>query len=329
MESPSSAVTLPKADYYIPECMAWYGFGVLIIMLRYATRIRTVGLRGFRGDDYLALVYLFLYTTCIIIVYVTYYTGASLNVDPDKVDQLTPDDIRILRKGTQIEYASFFIYSGCIWTLKFSVLYFYNRITVGVLRRKTMAFLWWFCSASYIAVCLMALFSCYPIWRNWQVRPLPSENCTYRPQNFIILSIFNVMSDAALMSIPLPILMHLRVSARRKLGVSVLLSSGIFVISTAIIRVTLTLVGAPTVITINLWGFRELGVGLIAVTAPVIYPMFTPEFWRHGPYVRDNRQHILQPSIHIPSGSFKDHAIELECAYETMAAATARGLERR
>lgn len=25
-------------------------------MLRYATRIRTVGLRGFRGDDYLALV---------------------------------------------------------------------------------------------------------------------------------------------------------------------------------------------------------------------------------------------------------------------------------
>ncbi|KAF7536018.1 hypothetical protein G7054_g4868 [Neopestalotiopsis clavispora] len=284
-------------------------------MMRYATRLRTVGLDGFRGDDYLALVYLALYTACIIIVYVTYYTGASLNVDPDKVHLLTADDIRILRKGSQIEYASFFIYSGCIWTLKFSVLYFYNRITVGVLRRKTMTFLWWFCTAS--------------IHKNWQVRPLPSENCTYRPQNFVVLSIFNITSDAALMSIPLPILKHLRVSSKRKLGVSVLLSSGVFVISTAIVRVTITLVGEPTVITINLWGFRELGVGLIAVTAPIIYPMFTPEFWRPGRYVRDNRRPILQPSLHVPSGSFKDHAIELECAYETAAYTNARGVERR
>jgi hypothetical protein len=214
-----------------------------------------------------------------------------------------------------------------------------------------MTFLWWFCTASYIAVCLMALTSCWPsvtsavmmtrsenwvltlfacrIQKNWQVRPLPSENCTYRPQNFVVLSIFNITSDAALMSIPLPILKHLRVSSRRKLGVSVLLSSGVFVISTAIVRVTITLVGEPTVITINLWGFRELGVGLIAVTAPIIYPMFTPEFWRPGRYVRDNRRPILQPSLHIPSGSFKDHAIELECAYETAAYTNARGFERR
>ncbi|KAI1841658.1 hypothetical protein JX266_012123 [Neoarthrinium moseri] len=316
MESPSSVVQLPQDSSYIPECLGWYGAGVLIIILRYATRLRTVGLAGFRGDDYLAFLYLILYTACIIIVYVTYYTGASLNVDPAKVDLLTDNDIRMLVKGSQIEYASFFIYTGCIWTLKFSVLYFYNRITLGVLRRKTVTFLWWFCSASYLAVCLMALSSCYPISRNWQVRPLPSENCTYRPQNFVVLSIFNVMSDAALMSIPLPILRHLRVSKRRKAGISVLLSSGVFVISTAIVRVTLTLVGEPTVITINLWGFRELGVGLIAVTAPIIYPMFTPEFWRPGPYVRENRRPIIQPSIHIPTGSFKDHDIELQLADE-------------
>lgn len=58
--------------------------------------------------------YLVLYTACIVIVYVTYYTGASLNVDPDKVDLLTDDDLQILAMGSKIEYFSFFIYTGCI-----------------------------------------------------------------------------------------------------------------------------------------------------------------------------------------------------------------------
>lgn len=147
---------------------------------------------------------------------------------------------------------------------------------------------------------------------NWQVKPLPDDKCTFRPQNFIVLAILNVMSDAALLSIPLPILQHLRVSKKRKLGVSILLSSGVFVISTAVVRVVLTLTGEPTVITINLWGFRELGVGLIAVTTPIIYPVFTPEFWRPGPYVRDNRRGILQPSMHIPSSDPNVKDIELQ-----------------
>lgn len=167
------------------------------------------------------------------------------------------------------------------------------------------------CSSSILRRLNVRLIKVFRIQLNWQVRPLPSGNCTYRPQNFIILVIFNVMSDAALMSIPFPILRQLRISKRRKLGVSVLLSSGVFVIATAVVRVVLTLTGDPTAITVNLWGFRELGFGLIAVTAPIIYPLFTTEFWRPGPYVRENRQPILQPSIRIPTTNNKDD-IELQ-----------------
>jgi hypothetical protein len=32
---------------------SWYGIGVFFIFLRYAVRLRTVGIRGFHGDDYL------------------------------------------------------------------------------------------------------------------------------------------------------------------------------------------------------------------------------------------------------------------------------------
>ena len=78
MKSPSRVVMLETSDSYIPECavgfpqlppcrelgvsdvlrwkmQAWYSAGVLVILLRFVTRVRTVGLVGFRGDDYLSL----------------------------------------------------------------------------------------------------------------------------------------------------------------------------------------------------------------------------------------------------------------------------------
>ena len=35
---------------------AWFGIGVTVIFMRFAVRLRTVGLRGFQGDDYVTLV---------------------------------------------------------------------------------------------------------------------------------------------------------------------------------------------------------------------------------------------------------------------------------
>lgn len=35
---------------------AWYVLGTLILILRHAVRLRTVGLRGYQGDDYLSIV---------------------------------------------------------------------------------------------------------------------------------------------------------------------------------------------------------------------------------------------------------------------------------
>lgn len=33
----------------------WYAFGVLILVLRHIVRLRTVGVRGYQGDDYLSI----------------------------------------------------------------------------------------------------------------------------------------------------------------------------------------------------------------------------------------------------------------------------------
>ncbi|KAF6817946.1 hypothetical protein CSOJ01_02083 [Colletotrichum sojae] len=295
MRGPSPNVHLETDDTYLPEVWTWYAIGVFVILLRWAVRIRTVGIRGFRGDDWLALPYLLLYSLNAYIVQVTYYTGANIDITADVVNSLSDHDIRILELGSKLEFLSWYSYPGCIWVLKFTVLFFYKRLTLGILRRKTLVSLFWMCALSYVVLCLTITLSCSPYSDNWRIRPLPGPECTFRPQNFWMLLWLNVLTDAALLSIPVPILWHLRVSLRRKLGVGVLLSSGVFVISTAVVRAVSTLGGAPSVININRWGFRETAVGLVTVTAPVLSPLFTRPFWRRGPYIRDYYDRLQAP----------------------------------
>ncbi|KAF9880731.1 hypothetical protein CkaCkLH20_01773 [Colletotrichum karsti] len=301
MREPSPSVHLEKDDAYLPEVWTWYAIGVFVILLRFA--------------------YLALYSLNVYIVQITYHTGGNIDITGDIVPSLSNEDVEILELGSKLEFISWYSYPGCIWVLKFTVLFFYKRLTLGILRRRSLNGLFWFCGLSYIALCLMVTLSCQPyvlsgprIERgaekkarysdNWTIRPLPGPECTFRPQNFWMLLWLNIITDAALLSIPIPILWHLRVSVKRKIAVGVLLSSGVFVISTAIIRAISTLGGAPSVININRWGFREIGVGLITVTLPVLSPLATRPFWRRGPYIRDYYDRLRNPRSPVHNARF-------------------------
>jgi len=103
--------------------------------------------------------------------------------------------------------------------------------------------------------------------------------CTLKPQNFIVMTVLNVLTDAAILSIPLPLLWTLQVPSRQKIVIGVLLSSGVFVITAAIIRIVITLGSTPSGVNINRWGVRETIVGIIAVNAPILRPLFSKAFW--------------------------------------------------
>jgi hypothetical protein len=70
----------------------------------------------------------------------------------------------------------------------------------------------------------------------------------------------------------------------RKIVIGVLLSSGLFVIAAAIIRVVLTLSANPSALNINRWGVRETIVGIITVNIPILRPLLTRSFWSLQPF---------------------------------------------
>ena len=124
---------------------------------------------------------------------------------------------------------------------------------------------------------------------NWGVAPtLPPKKCTFKTQNLLVTVVLNVITDAAILAVPFEMLWTLQIPMRQNIVIVILLSSGIFVITAAIIRIAVTLGTAPSALTINRWGVRETIVGILAVNAPILRPLFSKTFWtRSGPSYLD------------------------------------------
>ncbi|KAJ4292690.1 hypothetical protein N0V90_009353 [Kalmusia sp. IMI 367209] len=123
---------------------------------------------------------------------------------------------------------------------------------------------------------------------NWQVRPLPPRQCTFKPQNFYVGAILNVLTDLVILSIPVPMLWKLRIKLHKKIVIGVFICSGTFVIVAAIVRAVLTLGSKPSALNINRWGVRETIVGILTVNLPILRPMFNRNFWRGKTYIAES-----------------------------------------
>lgn len=119
---------------------------------------------------------------------------------------------------------------------------------------------------------------------NWQVSPTPPWKCAFRPQNFLAVAIPNIITDAAILSVPVPMLWQLKVPLKKKITIGIILSSGLFVIAAAIIRTVLSLDAAPSAANINGWGVRETFIGIFTINVPILRPLFSRAFWRSGAY---------------------------------------------
>lgn len=95
----------------------------------------------------------------------------------------------------------------------------------------------------------------------------------------LTIAVLNITTDLCILAVPIPLLWRVRIPLGRKLVIGLLLCSGLFVITAAIIRAVLTMGNDEEVDNADIWGVRETFVSLIAVSAPAIRPLFMREHW--------------------------------------------------
>jgi hypothetical protein len=253
-----------------------------VLLTRLAVRARTVGFRQFCGDDYITLVVLVCYIADAVTVDFTYRFGTNIDFTQVQFANMTDAERREVITGSKLELLAWYSYTALIWALKACMLFFFGRLTAGLSMQTYVRYLTVALFLSYAAVFLTITCGCVPIQKNWQIMPDPGLHCTFKPQILYVASAANVLTDALILITPIPMLWNLRVGLRRKMGLSLLLFPGVFVIAAALIRVIMSLQASPNALNINRWGIRETLAGIIAVNIPILRPMLLKAFWVPG-----------------------------------------------
>lgn len=220
----------------------------------------------------------------VILTIITVKKGQNVNLDEAMIGKLTQTDIARLTWGSKVELSAWYSYITLIWTLKFTCLFFYRRLTLGSATAKLVKYYFWMLAITFVAMFCIVTFGCWPFEQNWQVSPMAPWRCSFRPQNLIGTAVLNTTTDAALLVVPVLLLWQLKVSIRQKLIIGLFLSSGLAVISAAIVRAQLSLGTTPLASNINSWGVRETFIAVFTVNAPILRPLFKKAFWAWGPY---------------------------------------------
>ncbi|PWI69168.1 hypothetical protein PCL_01553 [Purpureocillium lilacinum] len=262
---------------------AWteYGLGVVILFLRFLSRWKTAGFRGWKGDDTFAL------ELCMLELIGQY--GTNIGVTDDIGATLSSEQIARFEFGSKCLLAGWNFYVSLIWALKGCMLCFFQRITYGapgsgiiahdMEQQKLVKWTGLACVFAYAGVMGSIWGHCTPVYKNWQVVPYPGDRCTLPIANYVTLVILNVTTDIMILYIPIPLLWKVKLTLRRKMAIGMLLCSGIFIIVATILRCVLSLRDIKGINVGTIWAIRETFVGIIAVNAAAIKPLFSKSRW--------------------------------------------------
>ncbi|VUC31097.1 unnamed protein product [Clonostachys rosea] len=261
------------------ESRAEYAVGSLILVVRWLIRIKTLGVRGWYWDDWFSVSVFVWHTALFAMVEYLAVVGAPLGFTQEQREALSPEMAVQLRNGAQAMYASFFILINFVWSAKAVLIVFFMRLTRQTNMIVYMYVVVGISVACWVAACIATFTHCLPIERNWQILPDPGFECSAGVTQNIVIATGNVVADALLLVVPVRTLWDVQMSLLRKIGITFLLSLGLFVMAMAIARCILSVDNGPGVAQSSVWVFREALVTIFAINAPIMTALFRRETW--------------------------------------------------
>ncbi|CAH0052573.1 unnamed protein product [Clonostachys solani] len=196
------------------------------------------------------------------------------------VEDLTADRIlsRQLLLPARIFYALF------LWCLKLCLLSFYTRF-VDPLEwgKKVITTLRWVICLTFIAVLISTVAECHPL----QFRALV---------NLLVMAVFNIITDIALIILPFPMLRNVRLDRKSKIQLSFLFGIGFVVVVITILRIPLILINSVSQQSRSLWASIETLCACIVANTAFFYTLVKDLQGRHS--------HSKSSSNHVVGGNF-------------------------
>lgn len=169
------------------------------------------------------------------------------------------------------------IYNPALVCTKVSILLLYHRLFPGKRLKWACIGVGAFAVAYSITAIMTNIFQCVPVESNWDKTITP--HCVDLGAELVAVSSLNVLTDAAILALPMPVIWRLKTSPRRKLQLMSMFMLGIFVVIVSIIRVTyVSGVSFSDGFWVNtfpsMWSVVESCVGIVAACLPCLRPVF-------------------------------------------------------
>ncbi|KAH8704788.1 hypothetical protein BGW36DRAFT_421383 [Talaromyces proteolyticus] len=284
---------MPAQSPFIAEAWIEFSIGTLAVFLRLFSRWKLVGFKGWRGDDYMIILAALFWTSEIVPVYlVGAIYGNNTGWTPEQRAGFSSTDISNMETGSKLVISAWFGYATIMWSLKASMLFYYDRMTAGIYQQKIVRACAVFCAVSYFVVILTIALHCRPFSKNWQVNPDPGRECSTHYTPYPVLAAFNVTTDLILVYVPIPMLIRVRLPITKKLMVGSLLCSGVFVMVASLLRCILSMTHLDQINFAAIWAF----VAMVAVNAPAIKPLFSASTWVTSSKLRSSSRHSYRLS---------------------------------
>ncbi|KAM0547254.1 hypothetical protein ACHAPJ_010516 [Fusarium lateritium] len=239
----------------------------LAVVLRLWARafiVRSVGL-----DDYLICVGALLSWAFIGCTIASVHHGLGSHY-VDVIQRGTPNFITYL----QIVWLSSIFYNACLGFIKVSVLALYTRLGDPMLRKT--AFIMMGVVGCQAGANVMACISqCTPVAAAYDITMQPENmKCVDINAFYLANAAVNIFTDILTYTLPIPLVMKLRVPRRQKISLAIILGLGLFACVSSIIRITyippmLSSKDQTWVISNAMyWSVIETNIGILAASIP-------------------------------------------------------------
>ncbi|KAK7943569.1 uncharacterized protein PG986_012682 [Apiospora aurea] len=267
------------------ENEAWIllSLGIWIIGLRIWVRWEMVGIRNFAFDDYLVCITGLVFIAETIAAYLVgaLFDGLTNSYMTDEQRaRLDPNSTEFYKRvwGSKIQVLGWSFYALILWSLKLCLATSYKRLFERTTIKKSRLLIniaYYLLGGTYLIVALSILLSCQPFHKFWQIYPDPGNLCqpTRSSVYVLVVVILNVLTDAYLLSIPLPLLWQVNIGLRKRLPLMALFSGGLFIGIAGSIRANVILNSGPDGAAAgSRWAVRETFVAIVVTNMPFIHP---------------------------------------------------------
>ncbi|KAF5023841.1 hypothetical protein F66182_4099 [Fusarium sp. NRRL 66182] len=195
------------------------------------------------------------------------------------------------------QYVFSILYNPALMATKTSVLIFYLRLAKHT--QRVLRFASWLTLAivniAGLTLTLMNVFQCRPIAAAWDVDYDARAKCIPLLTEFICSSPVNIVTDLAILALPIPVLTGMRLPSRQKTILVLTFTVGIFVTVVDVVRIYYlqqAITRAPTTTSLDpetrfggqtdfawnasrsfMWSAVEVNVGMMCACVPTLKPL--------------------------------------------------------